>query len=243
MVRLIVTSRAYRQSSLEPPALRERDPENRLYARQGRWRLPAEMVRDNALAVSSLLVRDVGGASVKPYQPVGYYRHLNFPKREYQWHGDSRQYRRGVYVHWQRQFLHPMLKAFDAPSREECTAQRPRSNTPLAALVLLNDPTFVEAARSMAQRDLAEKGRSDANRVIALFRNATSRPPDPTEQKLLLHLLDQSRSHYVANPRLAVDFMDIGYTPKPKDLEAPEVAAWTTLCRAILNLNETMTRE
>ena len=118
--------------------------------------MPAEFVRDNALAVSGLLVREVGGASVKPYQPDGYYRHLNFPKRTYQQHNDERQWRRGLYVHWQRQYLHPMLKAFDAPSREECTAKRPRSNTPLASLVLLNDPTFVEAARKFAERVLLQ---------------------------------------------------------------------------------------
>src|SRR5439155_23737590 len=118
VVKLIVMSRAYRQSSVESPQLRERDPENRLYARQGQWRLPAEMVRDNALAVSGLLVLDVGGGPAKPYQPAGYYRHLNFPAREYRADTGARQGRRGVYVHWQRQYLHPMLKAFDAPTRE-----------------------------------------------------------------------------------------------------------------------------
>ncbi len=122
MMKLIVMSRAYRQSSLVSPPLRARDPYNRLCARQSRYRLPAEMIRDNALAISGLLVEGCGGASVKPYQPAGYYRHLNFPQRKYQEHTDKRQWRRGVYVHWQRQFLHPMLKALDAPSREECTA-------------------------------------------------------------------------------------------------------------------------
>src|SRR5262245_63389087 len=122
MVQLIVTSRAYRQSSLEPPALREKDPENRLYARQSRFRLAAEMVRDNALAISGLLVLDVGGASAKPYQPAGYYRHLNFPTREYKADTNARQWRRGVYVHWQRQYLQPMMRALDAPTREECSA-------------------------------------------------------------------------------------------------------------------------
>ncbi len=147
MVKRIVTSRAYRQSSVASPALREKDPDNRLYARQSSFRLPAESVRDNALAISGLLALEVGGESMKPYQPAGYYRHLNFPKRKYVSDKDAKQYRRGVYVHWQRQYLHPMLKAFDAPTREECTAQRPRSNTPLAALVLLNDPTFIECSR------------------------------------------------------------------------------------------------
>ncbi len=158
MMKLIVMSRAYRQSSSASPELRARDPHNRLYARQSRFRLPAEMVRDNALAISGLLVTDYGGASVNPYQPAGYYRHLNFPERRYQADSDQRQWRRGIYVHWQRQFLHPMLKALDAPSREECTAQRPRSNTPLAALTLLNDPTFVEAARVFCRTDAPRRG-------------------------------------------------------------------------------------
>ncbi|MEK6233941.1 MAG: DUF1549 and DUF1553 domain-containing protein, partial [Planctomycetales bacterium] len=150
LVKRIVMSRAYRQSSLESKAMRVRDPGNRLFVRQSRFRLSAESVRDAALSVSGLLVLDYGGASVKPYQPANYYRHLNFPTRKYSHHTDQRQWRRGVYMHWQRQFLHPMLRAMDAPSREECTAVRPRSNTPLAALTLLNDPTFVEAARAFA---------------------------------------------------------------------------------------------
>ena len=152
----MATSRAYRQSSVASTGLRQRDPYNQLTARQSRYRLPAEMVRDNALAISGLLVLDQGGLPAKPYQPEGYYRHLNFPTRKYVAHLDERQWRRGLYVHWQRQFLHPMMKAMDAPSREECTAQRPRSNTPTAALVLLNDPTFVEAARAFAARILTE---------------------------------------------------------------------------------------
>ena len=119
-------------------------------ARQGRWRYPAEGVRDAALFSSGLLVEELGGESVHPYQPAGYYQHLNFPKREYKSDTDSRQWRRGLYVHWQRMFLHPQLLAFDAPTREECTAVRARSNTPKAALVLLNDPTFVEASRKLA---------------------------------------------------------------------------------------------
>src|SRR5262249_54316441 len=170
IVKFIVMSRAYRQSSLEPPALRERDPENRLLARQGRWRLPAESIRDNALFVSGLLVLDVGGPSARPYQPAGFYKHLNFPKREYVADRGAKQWRRGVYVHWQRQYLHPMLKAFDASTREECAARRARSNTPLAALVLLNDPTFVEAARVLAQRALDEGGKDDAGRAAFAFR-------------------------------------------------------------------------
>jgi hypothetical protein len=243
MVKLIVTSRAYRQSSVETPALHEKDPENRLYARQSRFRLPAEMIRDNALALSGLLVLDVGGPSAHPYQPAGYYRHLNFPPREYKVDTDLRQYRRGVYTHWQRQYLHPMLKAFDAPTREECTAQRPRSNTPLAALVLLNDPTFLEAARGFAARGLEHGGMSDAERVAWLFREATSRKPDDTERGVLLKLLEQNRKRYRQDAKAAEEQTKVGLAAVPKGIDVPELAAWTGVCRALLNLNETMSRE
>ncbi|HBU37010.1 MAG TPA: hypothetical protein DEB70_04305, partial [Planctomycetaceae bacterium] len=140
LIRCIVTSNAYRMSSDTTDEDIIRDPENRLLARQGRWRYHAEGVRDAALSISGLLEEKLGGASVHPYQPAGYYRHLNFPKRTYSQDNDQRQWRRGLYVHWQRMFLHPQLAAFDAPNREECTAVRMRSNTPKAALVLLNDP-------------------------------------------------------------------------------------------------------
>ena len=142
IIREILLSRAYRRSSLVSPAERSKDPENRWFARQGQFRLPAEMVRDNVLSVSGLLLDELGGPSVRPYQPAGYYRHLNFPPRRYRQDRNENQWRRGVYVHWQRQFVHPTFKALDAPTREECTAERSRSNTPLAALSLLNDPSF-----------------------------------------------------------------------------------------------------
>jgi hypothetical protein len=242
LVKLIVTSRAYRQSSVETPALREKDPENRLYARQSQFRLPAEMVRDNALAVAGLLNLEVGGPSAKPYQPAGFYRHLNFPTREYKADTNARQWRRGVYVHWQRQYLHPMLKAFDAPTREECTAQRPRSNTPLAALVLLNDPTFIEAARAFAARVLGRGGMADADRVAFAFRESTSRTPDEVERGVLLKLLEKNRARYQADPKSAAEVIRIGLAPAPKEADAVELAAWTAVCRALLNLNETTSR-
>jgi hypothetical protein len=165
---------------------------------------------------------------------------LNFPKREYRADSDRDQWRRGVYTHWQRQFLHPMLKAFDAPSREECTAQRPRSNTPLAALVLLNDPTFVEAARVFAQRVMT-KG-DDTARIEYAFRQATSRKPDEFERGVLLKLLVKERARYKADPKAAGELVRIGLAPVPKDADVSELAAWTAVCRAILNLNETVTR-
>ena len=242
MMKLLAMSRAYRQSSLESEMLRERDPYNRLVARQSRYRMPAEMIRDNALAVSGLLVDELGGASVKPYQPAGYYRHLNFPPRTYQHDNDGRQWRRGVYVHWQRQFLHPMLKALDAPSREECTAERPRSNTPLAALTLMNDTTFVEAARVFAARLLREVESSDELRLDRAYLYAVSRRPDDLERKILLRLLESDRRVYKADLGAAKLLVQTGLAPVADDLDVAELAAWTGVARAILNVNETMTR-
>src|SRR5262249_54534403 len=156
-----------------------------LFARQGRFRLPAEVIRDNALVVSGLLVPKLGGPSARPYQPDGYYAYLNFPKRTYRADTGESQYRRGLYTHWQRQFLHPMPKAFDARSREECTAQRPVSNTPLQALALLNDPSFVEAARALAARIVREGGGTEADRVRRAWRAVLSRPPSEREAAVL----------------------------------------------------------
>ncbi|MFY8057556.1 MAG: DUF1553 domain-containing protein, partial [Planctomycetaceae bacterium] len=161
LIRSIVLTRAYQRSSRGDAGLREADPGNRWLARQGRFRLDAEFVRDNALEISGLLVKSVGGRSVRPYQPAGYWAYLNFPTREWQNGSGQELYRRGLYTHWQRQYLHPSLLAFDAPSREECTADRNRSNTPLQSLVLLNDPTYVEAARAFAERILREGGSTD----------------------------------------------------------------------------------
>ncbi len=241
LVKLLVMSRTYRQSSVEPEVLRQTDPENRLYARQSRFRLPAEMVRDNALAISGLLVDEYGGASVKPYQPAGYYRHLNFPTRRYTHHADQRQWRRGLYIHWQRQFLHPMLKAFDAPSREECTAQRPRSNTPLSALVLLNDPTFVEAARVFAER-IWEAGETTEDRLEFAFRRAVSRSPDADELSLLSELLVASQERYRADRDAAQALLHTGQASVPSGVDIAELAAWSEVARAILNLSESITR-
>lgn len=238
LVKQIVMTSAYQQASTDSDEIRTRDPYNRLYSHQSRYRLPAEMVRDNALAVSGLLNLDYGGPSVKPYQPDGYYRHLNFPQRTYEAHQDERQWRRGVYVHWQRQFLHPTLKALDAPSREECTAERPRSNTPLAALALLNDPTFVEAARAFATRLLSEDAKSDQARLGRAYRLALSRKPDSEESAILQKLLDENRTTFQKNPEAAAELLQVGLKPKDDRLEAAELAAWTQLARVLFNLDE-----
>jgi hypothetical protein len=242
LVRDIVTSRVYRMSSDAPADLLAQDPDNRLLARQGRWRLPAENVRDTALAVSGLLVEKLGGPSVRPYQPAGYYQHLSFPRREYVADTDERQWRRGLYVHWQRMFLHPQLLAFDATSREECTAFRMRSNTPKAALVLLNDPTFVEAARKLAERALAAEADDDAGRVDWLWRQALSRVPDSAERELLLGLLARRRDEFGRAPEAAAELLAVGIAPRDESLDPVELASWTATARAVLNLHETFGR-
>jgi hypothetical protein len=243
MLKQIALSRTYRQVSLESPELRQRDPENRLLARQARYRYPAETVRDSVLAISGLLVEETGGPSVRPYQPAGYYRHLNFPKREYQADTDERQWRRGVYMHWQRQFLHPMLKAFDAPSREECTAQRPRSNTPMAALVLLNDPSLVEAARVFAQGIMIEGGSTFEDRLRFALVQAVSRQPDGEEQQLLTALFNAMHTTYSSDSQATEALLSVGLSPLPKDLDRTELAAWTIIARVVLSMNETLTRQ
>lgn len=241
ILREIARSRTYRQSSLETPWHQLHDPTNRLLSHQHRFRLPAEMIRDAALACSELLVAQQGGASVRPYQPEDYYRHLNFPPRKYQPSTDHGQWRRGVYMHWQRQFLHPMLAAFDAPRREECTAQRAPSNTPLASLVWLNDPSFVEAARALALVSL-QAAASDQQRIKSLFRAATSRAPDAEETAVLERLLAQARQAYADHPQQASQLLAVGLWQPAIDVEPSEWAAWTSLARAVLNLSETYTR-
>jgi hypothetical protein len=242
LIRLIVMSATYRQSSNARPELRETDPANRLLAFQNPRRLEAEFVRDNALAIAGLLdLRDLGGPSAFPYQPPGYYAALQFPDREYVASGPEAQWRRGVYMHWQRTFLHPMLANFDAPARDECAAARVVSNTPQQALTLLNDPTFVEAARHFAVRILAAGGQDDAARLRAAFQLALARPPQSTEQKSLTAFLATQRDYYRANVPEAEKLLRVGISPPPAG-EPAELAAWATVARVLLNSQEAITR-
>ncbi len=244
MVRLLLTSSSYRQSSLMTDKLQELDPYNRLVARQSRYRVEAELVRDAALFISGLLVEEIGGRSVKPYQPAGYWKHLNFPKRKWQHDKGSSQYRRGVYTHWQRTFLHPSLLAFDAPSREECTAERMVSNTPQAALALLNDPTYVEAARAFAQNIVFLGGESVDEKLDWAFRQALSRRPSADERAILRNLLEAHRKQYLADSKAADALLGVGLSGRPEGSggQKAELAAWTSISRVILNLSETITR-
>jgi hypothetical protein len=242
VVRLMVTSRTYRESSQPRPELNTIDPYNRLLARQVRFRLDAEFIRDNALIVSGLLSPHIGGASVKPYQPAGYWDALNFPTRE--WHNDwgDKLYRRGLYTHWQRTFLHTSLAAFDAPSREECTVERARSNIPQQALVLLNDPTYVEAARVLAEHIVSEGGGSASDRLNWTFRRVLSRSPTQQETELLTKQLEKETKRYAANSEAAKKLEMIGDHARRTDANVLELAAWTSVARVLLNLHETITR-
>ena len=241
LMRTILLSRTYQQSSTPTPALAETDPQNRLLARQSQLRLPAELIRDNALAVSGLLHPAIGGPSAKPYQPAKYYRHLNFPPREYQADSGPQLYRRGLYTHWQRTFLHPMLKAFDAPAREECTADRAISNTPLQALNLLNDPAFTEAARALATR-LLQEPEGEAKLVARAWLRCLGRPPTDEESRILGEFHADELKRFTASPADADAFLKVGQSPAPATLPPAQLAAATSLARTLLNLHETITR-
>jgi hypothetical protein len=237
VVRTIVMSATYRQSSSARPEIEERDPDNRLLARQNRYRVDAEEVRDIELAVSGLLVERFGGPSVKPYQPDGYLATLNFPKREYAAsHGDDL-YRRGIYTLWQRSFLQPSLLNFDAPTREECTVNRVNSNTPAQALDLLNDVIYVEAARYFAVSAL-----KNSDPIDWAFKKALGRAPQDAERKVLVNLHQEALAEFRADPKGASEFIHSGDKPVDPSVEPSDLAAMTTVTRAILNLHETITR-
>ncbi|MEP6662881.1 MAG: PSD1 and planctomycete cytochrome C domain-containing protein [Verrucomicrobiota bacterium] len=240
IVKLMVMSAAYRESSNPNPKIHEMDPGNLLLASQSPRRLEAEFVRDNALFISGLLNPDIGGPSAFPYQPEGYYANLQFPNREYKADDDQRQYRRGLYTHWQRTFLQPMLANFDAPGREECTASRNVSNSPQQALTLLNDPTFVEAARKLAGRIVTAP--NDSQRLDNIYQLALARPAKPQEQTSMEQFLKLQRDYYNANPGDAKKLLQVGLAPETKSASEPELAAWTQVCRVVLGLHETITR-
>ena len=242
MIRLLVTSDTYQETSVVSKKLRARDPLNRECAAQSRWRLEAELVRDNALAVSGLLVEKIGGPSAKPYQPDGYWENLNFPERVYDASQGQDQYRRGLYTWWQRSYLHPSLLAFDAPTREECAAERNRSNIPQQALVLLNDPTYVEASRALAVRILQEGGADAESRLTWAWREVLARSPRPDEIATMRSLLGKQLAEYRADPAAAQALLKTGVAPAPTDADPSELAAWTNLARVLLNLHETITR-
>ena len=243
IIKLIAMSHTYRQSSFADAELLAADPYNDWFARQGRFRVDAEMVRDNALKVSGLLVDTIGGRSVKPYQPEGYWMHLNFPKRTYEHDDGDAQYRRGLYTYWCRTFLHPSLAAFDASTREECVVERVRSNTPQQALVLLNDPTYVEAARVFAEQIIDRGGKRVADRFNYAYRHALARPPSTEETAVLTDLFEKHLAEFTQDEKAAEALLKTGQHPAADKPARAELAAWTSVARTIFNLHEFITRQ
>jgi Protein of unknown function (DUF1553)/Protein of unknown function (DUF1549)/Concanavalin A-like lectin/glucanases superfamily/Planctomycete cytochrome C len=247
MQRLIVTSATYRQSSKITPEMEERDPENRMLARGPRVRLPAEEVRDNALAIAGLLNEKVGGPSVYPYQPKGLWEEMAFGEgfsgQKYTQSTGPDLYRRSMYTVWKRTVPPPSLTTFDAPDREKCTARRILTNTPLQALVLMNDPTYVEAARVLAERMMKEGGTSPADRVSFAFRLATARAPSEREKAVLVGTFEEQLSGFRLQQADAAKLLSVGDSKYDPRLNKSELAAWTTVASMILNLDETITKE
>jgi hypothetical protein len=243
--RLIVTSATYRQASQSSAALRERDPENRLLARGPRVRLAAEMIRDQALAVAGLLNDKMGGPAVKIYQPEGLWEQLSaFQGRKlFERSKGADLWRRSVYTYWKRTVPPPSLTIFDAPTREFCVVRRQASSTPLQALALLNDEMYIEAARRFAERMIKEGGATPAARLGWAFRLATSRPATDGEVATLERGLGQRLAQYRADPSSAEKLLAAGESPRDRQLDAVELAAYTTAAAVILNLDEVITRQ
>ena len=241
MVRLIVKSEAYRRRSVPFRSEAGADRQNHLLGWQNSFRLDAEQIRDQALAASGLLSGKMYGRSVKPYQPANYWFKLYHQSRYQQEKGEGL-YRRGVYTYWRRSFWHPSLRAFDAPSREECVAERPRSNTPQQALVLLNDPIYVEAARVFAQKLIADAGGTPGERINQAYRRLLCRAAEDWEIETLVRMYEKQLAGFRENKEAAGKLVAVGEYPVAGNLAPEELAAWMSVTRVLLNLHETITR-
>ena len=237
----ILMSATYRQASHVTPDLVQRDPENRLLARGPRVRLPAEVIRDQALAISGLLVEKQGGPSVKPYQPAGLWSELG--GADYKADTGEGLYRRSLYTFWKRTAPPPFMANFDSALRESCTVRESRTDTPLQALNLMNDVTFVEASRKMAERVLREGGSETDARLNYALRLATARTATAKDLETLRASLAWQRDVFTTNPAAAEELLSQGASPRDKTIPAAEHAAWTAICSLILNLDETVTKE
>ncbi|MCA9053880.1 MAG: DUF1553 domain-containing protein [Planctomycetaceae bacterium] len=249
--KLMVMSATYRQSSVVTPDRLKIDPYNRFLSRGPRFRLEAEAIRDNALAISGLLVGDIGGPGVKPYQPGGLWEAVGYTDSntaKFSQDAGEKLYRRSVYTFWKRTSHPPSMAMFDAPSREACAVRRARTNTPLQALALMNDKQYVEAARHFAQRILDSGGESDEARLVWAFRTVTARRPDPHELEVLQSLLASQQEAFSNHPDAAKELVDSATTqPQPAHLDRdhardPELAAWTLVANLLLNLDEVVTK-
>jgi hypothetical protein len=246
LMRRIVLSQTYRRDSNATPELMLRDPENRLLARGPRFRLPAELLRDQALAVSGLLKHRLGGPSVRPYQPEGIYKGLvvaaEYPGTVWIESKGDDLYRRSLYTYWKRTVPHPTMTVFDAPDREVCVVRRAVTNTPLQALTMLNDPIFVEAARKLAERTVREGGATPQSRLNYAFRLATGRAPDAEEQRILLRTFDKAKASFSADDAGARALLAIGAAKPDASIPPVELAAYAAVANLILNLDEVVTK-
>jgi hypothetical protein len=247
LVKLIVTSDAYQRSSKFSLQSAQLDPMNTWLSRGPRHRLSAEVIRDQALAASGLLVGKIGGPSVKPYHPPGLYEQVvaqrDNPKATYQQGSGDDLHRRSLYTYWKRSVPHPGMLLFDAPFRETCTLRRSRSNTPLQALNLMNDPTYVEAARFLAQRMIKEGGTSIETRLTHGFQLLLARNPSPQELRLLTTAIERSLQDFTHDSSAAKQLLTIGEAKANEKLNPAELAAYTTVASTLINLDETLTKE
>ena len=242
MQKLMVMSATYRQSSVIAPTLLEKDPDNRLLARGPRLRLGPEVIRDQALAVSGLLVEKVGGPSVKPYQPAGLWQELSGDKGYVQ-SKEGDQYRRSLYTYWKRTVPPPYMMNFDSPNREQCAVFENRTNSPLQSLNLMNDVTFLEAARKMAERIMLEGGATETARLGYGYTLVLARPPGARQAEVLARAFDRFESEFHADPRAAAAFLRAGDSPIRPGLDLAELAAYTSIASLILNMDEAITKE
>jgi hypothetical protein len=245
LIRTLVMSATYRQDSALSKDLLERDPENRLLARGPRFRLQGEFIRDSALIVAGLLNPRIGGPSVKPYQPKGVWEEVALDTNLSKFVPDSgdKLYRRSMYTYWKRSSPHPALVTFDATTREKCTGRRSRTNTPLQALVTLNDPQFVEAARGLAQRVLLEARPVDSERVSVMVRMVFGRSASEREVALLSALAERARQGFVGSPERATTLLAVGESARSEGIPLAEHAAWTVVANAVLNLDEFLVKQ
>jgi hypothetical protein len=241
ILRLIVTSAAYRQQSRITPAALEKDPDNRLLSRFPRLRLPSFTLRDQALATSGLLVDKLGGPPVRPYQPPGLWEDFSFNQIKYTQDKGESLYRRSLYTFWRRSIGPPNM--FDTPARQVCTVRQSRTNTPLHALTLMNDTIYVEAARKFAERIMKEGGKTPEQRLAYAFRLATARPPSAAEQTVLVAGLERALKHYQRERETALKLLSVGESKRDERLDVAELAAYTAVANTIMSLDEVVTRE
>jgi len=242
----ILMSAAYRQTSIASPEKVAWDVENRLLARGARFRLEAEQIRDNALAISGLLVEKIGGPSVRPYQPPGLWKEVayggTFSAQVFKQDAGDNLYRRSMYTFWKRTAPPPSMMLFDAPNRETCSVRRTRSNTPLQALALMNDPQFMEASRVFAERILTEGGKNTDDRIDFAYRWATSRDANRQEKDIITDILNAELTIFKKNPEDAKKLIAVGDSTPKENLKPEELAAWSIVANLVLNLDETITR-